>query len=136
MKERQESLIPIKFLFVGEKRSPLAIKNGYTWQNVPDQSAHSSRKLFIALRNIGIEPRDHEFVNAWDDDGNPQEINSDGKIVIAMGLKVQKELSERGVQFIPIVHPAALGIWCRQGEYNKLIFDSLNEYARLTSIKK
>jgi len=135
MKERSENKTVVKFLFVGEKRSPLAIKNGYTWQNVPDQSAHSSRKLFMALRNAGIEPREHSFVNIFNDAGESQEIKSDGKIVVAMGLKVQKELSKRGIPFISIVHPAARGIWCRQEEYNKLIFDSLTDYVRLTADK-
>lgn len=136
MKERKENSQKPHFLFVGENRSELAKKNGYTWQNVPDMSGHCSRKLFVALRKAGIEPREHDFINTWDDDGNPQEIIPNGRIVVAMGLTVQKELSVRGISFIPVVHPAARGIWCRQSEYNKIIFDSLNDYVRLTSIKK
>jgi hypothetical protein len=122
MKEGQaEQSTNTRFLFVGENRSSLAIKNGYTWQNVPDTSCHCSRKLFIALRNIGIEPRQHDFINVRDDDGNLQEINPEGRILVAMGQKVQAELTKRGLSFIPIVHPAARGKWCRQDEYNKSI---------------
>jgi hypothetical protein len=125
VKERKENIQKPRFLFVGEKRSELAKKNGYTWQNVPDMSGHCSRKLFVALRNIGIEPREHDFVNAWDDNGNTQEIIPSGRIVIAMGEKVQKELFARGISFVPIVHPAARGIWCRQEEYNEMVKKSL-----------
>jgi hypothetical protein len=125
MRERQENSQKPHFLFVGEKRSELAKRNGYTWQNVPDMSGHCSRKLFIALRNAGIEPREHDFTNAWNDDGSVREINPKGRIVIAMGLTVQQELAKRGISFIPIVHPAARGIWCRQEEYNQMIRESL-----------
>ncbi len=114
-----------RFLFVGEQRSEKAKKYGYTWENVPDISQHSSRKLFIALRNIGIEPREHSFINILDDDGNPQEIVPNGHIVIAMGKRVQEELTKRGIIFTPIVHPAARGIWCRQEEYNKMVEEKL-----------
>jgi hypothetical protein len=121
MQERSEQTNHISFLFVGENRSLTAIRKGYTWENVPSEGALCAKKLFTALRNAGIEPREHSFINIEDDKGNPQEIIPDGRIVVAMGLKVQKELNERGIPFLPIVHPAARGIWCRQDEYNKLI---------------
>jgi beta-xylosidase len=124
MKEREKQTQKTNFLFVGENRSPLAIKNGYTWDSVPEVSAHHSTKLFRALTNIGLT-RDQQFVNAWNDDGSVNEFDTNGKIVIAMGQKVQEELKRRGIPFIPIVHPAARGIWCKQEEYNKMISESL-----------
>jgi hypothetical protein len=125
MKERIEPEEAVKFLFVGENRSATAIAKGYTWDNAPHEGVNCAKKLFAALRNAGIEPREHSFANAFDDNGNPQEIITDGKIVVAMGGKVQKELKQRGINFIPIVHPAARGIWCKQEKYNELIFNSL-----------
>lgn len=124
MKERGENSEEMKLLFVGENRSPLAIKNGYTWDSVPEVSAHHSTKLFRALASIGLD-RKQEFVNAWNDDGSINEFDTTGKIVIAMGIKVQEELTRRGIKFIPIVHPAARGIWCKQEEYNRMISESL-----------
>jgi len=124
MKEREKQTQKTNFLFVGENRSPLAIKKGYTWDSVPEVSAHHSTKLFRALTNIGLT-RDQQFVNAWNDDGSVNEFDTNGKIVIAMGQKVQEELKRRGIPFIPIVHPAARGIWCKQEEYNKMISESL-----------
>ena len=135
MKERERAA-GINFLFVGENRSPTAKKKGYTWDNIPTEGALCARRLFIALRNAGIEPRDHSFTNILDDDGNPQEIIADGRIVVAMGKKVQKELARREIPFIPIVHPAARGIWCRQDEYNKLILDSMVDHVRPVATKK
>jgi hypothetical protein len=125
MIERSENPTKVKFLFVGENRSPTAKKKGYTWENVPDEGALCARKLFTALRRAGVEPRDQSYINILDDNGNPQEINSNEKIVIAMGLKVQKELTLRGIPHVPIVHPAARGIWCRQEEYNNHIKEVL-----------
>lgn len=115
----------VHFLFVGENRSSLAIDNGYTWQNVPEVSAHHSTKLFRAFKSIGLKREEQEFVNAWNDDGTINEFDAKGKIVIAMGLRVQKELERRGIEFIPIVHPAARGIWCRQEEYTKMLKKAL-----------
>ena len=135
MKERSDPVETVSFLFVGENRSLTAITKGYTWDNAPFEGVNSAKKLFAALRNAGIEPREHSFVNAFDDEGNPQEIITNGKIVVAMGEKVQKELRQRGIEFIPIVHPAARGIWCKQEKYNELIFASLARSVRLTAGK-
>jgi hypothetical protein len=134
MKERA-NFVGANFLFVGENRSATAIAKGYTWENAPHEGVNCAKKLFTALRNAGIEPREHSFANIFDDDGNPLEIITDGKIVVAMGEKVQKELAQRGIPFIPIVHPAARGIWCKQEKYNELIFDCLTRSARLTADK-
>lgn len=124
-----------EFLFVGEQRSQTAKKKGYTWDNVPDEGALCARKLFAALRNAGIEPRTHSFANVFDDNGNPVEISPDGRIVVAMGFMVQKVLTERGIPFVPIVHPAARGVWCRQEEYNQMLKNSLTDYVRLDETK-
>jgi hypothetical protein len=125
MKERSENYTKPNFLFVGENRSTTAKKKGYTWEDVPHEGALCAKKLFAALRNAGIEPREHSFINIEDDHGRPQEINPNGRIIIAMGTRVQKELTERGITYIAIVHPAARGIWCRQEEYNKHVRDAL-----------
>lgn len=115
----------IRFLFVGENRSSTAIRKGYTWEDCPDEGVLCAKKLFYALRKAGVEPRKHDFINAWDDSGDPQEIDIRGRVVVAMGQRVQDELISRGIAFIPIVHPAARGIWCRHSEYATMIDEIL-----------
>lgn len=115
----------IRYLFVGENRSLTAQRKGYTWTDCPDEGVLCARKLFKALRGAQIEPRDHDFINAWNDDGSRQEISPRGRIVVAMGQKVQDELIRRGIVFIPIVHPAARGNWCRNAEYMAMIRETL-----------
>lgn len=133
--ETKERNKEIRFLFVGENRSSTAQRKGYTWEDCPDEGVLCAKKLFSALRKAGIEPREHDFTNAWDDNGSPQEIDVQGKIVVAMGQKVQDELIRRGIIFIPIVHPAARGVWCRPREYAMMIDKTLTleniEYFRM-----
>ena len=113
--------IDVRFLFVGENRSQTAQDKDYTWDNCGDDGVLCAKKLFMALRAAGIEPRDHDFANVWDDRGNPLEVEPEGRVVVAMGQKVQDELLQRGIPFIPIVHPAARGNWCRRDEYTEMI---------------
>lgn len=42
-----------------------------------------------------------------------------------MGQRGQDESDERGMPYIPIVHPAARGTWCRKIEYNNMIRETL-----------
>lgn len=121
----REYLNEIHFLFVGENRSQTAQEKGYTWNNCGDEGVLCARKLFEALREAGIEPREHEFANVFDDRGDPIPIEPKGKVVVAMGQKVQDELANRGIPYIPIVHPAARGVWCRKDEYTEMIEETL-----------
>jgi hypothetical protein len=125
MRNKESENQKVRFLFVGEKRSTTAQEKNYTWQNCPDVGVLCARKLFEALREAGIEPREHDFINAWEDDGNPQEIYFQGRIVVAMGQRVQDELDKRGIPYIPIIHPAARGTWCRKIEYGNMIRETL-----------
>jgi hypothetical protein len=93
-----------EYLFIGERRSEQAQRNGWTWQ----QGVSTARFLFDSLRQIGIEPTEQEFINLWSDQGEIRTIDSNLKIV-AMGKKVQAKLKELGIDHLSITHPAARG---------------------------
>lgn len=101
-----------EFLFVGERRSQQAIERGYRWE----QGVSTAKVLFDSLRDIGIDPEEQEFMNLWNDNNELQEI-PEGKNVVGMGQVVQKKLEELGVEYTPIVHPAARGEWRRRPKY-------------------
>ncbi len=99
-----------EYLFVGEKPSNTALARGWTWE-----SGHlAARQLFDALKAIGIDPTEQEFINLFYNDGR---VNKDAvKILLAtslqivgMGKTVQDGLESEGIDHLKIVHPAARG---------------------------
>lgn len=92
-----------KYLFVGEKRSPTAIKKGWTWKDKRLAASHLSK----ALDFIGIDWEDCAFKNVFEDDIN--DIKSFNGIVIAMGRKVERELKKAHITYEFIYHPATRG---------------------------
>ena len=76
------------FLFVGEERSPTAIKMGVTWKDRRLAAAHLSK----ATDALGIDWDSICFKNVFEDD--IQDIKSFDGIVVAMGRKVEKELKK------------------------------------------
>lgn len=104
-----------RFLMVGENRSPMAIRSGWSWQTCQKSGPRlCAIQLFGALENIGLDLRNTEnvtFVNVWGDNG---EVNlfvvPEGRVVVAMGKKVGAELEKRGIApDLQIPHPAARG---------------------------
>lgn len=97
------------YLFIGEKRSQTAIDNDWHWQD----ERLSAIQLFGALRALGIEPEDQEFLNLWDDDGGMDlcvlSYAATQMRVIALGQKVHQELEKRQIEHKTITHPAARG---------------------------
>lgn len=93
----------IKFLFVGEARSELAIKMGVTWKD----GRLAAKQLFDCLRMIGMDPEIQEFENWFD--GDQDRIKKYKGTLIGMGGKVHKALTREGIDFIPIYHPATRG---------------------------
>ena len=98
-------------IFIGERRSQQAIDNNWCWQ----MGVSTAKVLFDALRQIGIEPTEHEFMNLWSDDGELQSV-PEGELV-AMGQVVQKQLDGMGIEYTGIVHPAARGAYRKREVY-------------------
>ena len=88
-----------RYLFVGEKRSPMARKMNVTWQD----GRLAAKHLFEALDRIGIEITNCDFKNVFREILSENVVNKsavreikrfDGEI-IAMGRKVERVLKER-----------------------------------------
>lgn len=94
----------IRYLFVGEKRSELAIKMNVTWID----GRLAAKQLFDALKENNINPQDHYFTN-WFERGTKTSVREFPGVVVAMGNKVANALSKAKIKHIKIVHPAARG---------------------------
>ncbi len=92
-------------LFVGERRSKLAIKMGVTWKD----GRLSAKQLFDALRFIHINPHECDFTN-WFEEGGPEIVHNYKGLVVGMGHKVSKALTKENITHTFIYHPAARGI--------------------------
>lgn len=92
-----------KYLFVGERRSPTAIRMNVTWKDKRLAAAHLSK----AVENIGINWDECEFMNVFEDDIN--EIHKFEGVIVGMGRKVERELKKLGIEHEFIYHPATRG---------------------------
>lgn len=104
---------------MGENRSNLAQKNGYSWEQCQrtGKPVLAMKPLWEALEEINLDPKAQIFFNLWDDRLNFEEqvpiilrsLAGEGKIIVGMGRKVQKELQKLGIPHLEMVHPAARG---------------------------
>lgn len=104
------------FMFVGECRSLTAKRMKWTWKD----GRLAAKPLFEALRAMGVDPAQHDYLNLWTDTGSQivpwQRINrirafanEGGGVIVALGKRVSDELKRRGVEHVALVHPAARG---------------------------
>lgn len=104
------------FIFVGERPSQRSIDLGVTWQD----GALAAKQLFDALRACGIDPNAQTFLNLFIDsadivnDRAVKEIQNVFKsrshtIIIALGRKVEGELTKLNIHHRFLTHPAARG---------------------------
>ena len=103
------------FVFVGERRSALAISRQVHWED-----GHLAAKtLHDGLRALGLDPSAQVYLNLFPDAG-PSVVDPDaldrvrslaarGMIVVGMGRIVQAALNHAGVVHRRLVHPAARG---------------------------
>lgn len=103
-------------VFVAERRSNTAIGLGVSWEN----GRLAAKTLFEALRSAGIDPQLQAYCNLFEDRQDSYTVDARalahvralagaGVQVVAMGRKVQAELSRKGIPFTPLIHPAARG---------------------------
>ena len=90
-------------LFVGEERSPTAIKMNVTWRDKRLCAGHLSK----ATDALGLDWETLTFKNVYEDD--IEDIRLFDGIIVAMGRKVEKELKKHGIPHEYIHHPAARG---------------------------
>ena len=92
-----------KYLFVGEERSPTAIRMGVTWRDKRLAAAHLSK----AVEALNVKWCECAFLNVYEDD--IEDIKSFSGPVIGMGRKVERELKKHQIDHHFIIHPAARG---------------------------
>lgn len=109
------------FVFIGEQRSPTAIRRGWTWNH-----GHLAAKtLHEALRAAGVEPSAQVYVNLWRDDGDMNlplvaellMLDRARLRLVALGRRVAEHLARLGVPHVEMVHPAARGSIRRSERY-------------------
>jgi hypothetical protein len=119
-------------MFVGERRSPTAIRKGWKWED-----GHLAAKpLFEALEAMGVDPAKQMFVNLWADPPLAPAItkvvittlrawSASGKPLVALGQRVSTELSRRGIDHVALVHPAARGAIRKRERYVAHVHEQL-----------
>lgn len=93
--------------FVGESRSETAERMGVRWED----GRLAAKQLFDAFAEHGVSATDFVFFNLFEH-GAIKRVMSEkakGTTIVAMGRKVQRELSRRGIVHTFMVHPAARG---------------------------
>lgn len=109
-------------IFVGEKPSKTAKENGWTWED----GRLAAKQLFDCLEMIGVDPEEHSFVNLWTYSGVPKPfVVPAEETIVGMGKIVQDELDKRGIEYIPIVHPAARGSIRKKENYAGMLKERL-----------
>jgi hypothetical protein len=102
------------FVFVGEKPSERALKIGATWEN----GKLAGKTLKDALVAFGFDPAEQMYLNLFNADMSVNLRYSniafamqfvENWTVVAMGKRVDRELTHQQVKHISIVHPAARG---------------------------
>lgn len=112
-----------EFLFIGQTRSKQAKDRGYHWED----GVSTAKFLFEALKKIGIDPKEQEFQNLWDDDGKLQGIVMTDLIIVAMGKTVQNKLTKLGIEHVDVVHPAARGKYKNREVYSSHLKKQLSK---------
>ena len=103
---------------MGQERSRLAVERGVYWED----EAQCANQLFRAIRAVGIDPEECEFINLFEDSSDgvaegEKTVNKKGanKIkkwkghIVALGKIVGRRLKAMGIQHREMVHPAARG---------------------------
>lgn len=113
-------------IFVGEKPSARAKQLGVTWQS----GGLAARPLHEALRAAGLNPASVDFANWFaGGKGRVRRAIREGRIVVAMGRRVQNALTRERIHFIPIIHPAARGTIRKREVYVAHVLAALGDAA-------
>lgn len=127
----------IRFVFVGERRSPTAIARGWTWES----GRLCSDTLHRALADAGYDRFPRMFVNLWPDEppwGDPlpdvlaqlaHRARTSGTFVVALGGKVHRALARHGIAHVHLKHPAARGAIRKTERYRAHVAAVLGEVA-------
>jgi hypothetical protein len=124
-----------RYLFVGEKRSPTAIRMGVTWED----GRLCAKNLHEALLACGIAPLTQcTYTNAFNDDGSKNGCLLDlmrpwirgGGVVVALGQRASRMLYDHGIEHMMLTHPAARGSIRKRERYQEHVRAVLIEERR------
>jgi hypothetical protein len=119
----------LKIVFIGEERSETAKRMKVRWED----GRLAAKQLFDAFEVCGWSPAQCVFFNLFERGAGKKLAahQAAGRPMIAMGQKVQRQLTKRGVKFVPMVHPAARGAVRRKDRYAQEVQSALNMTLRL-----
>ena len=116
----------MKLLFVGENRSPSAIRMNVTWKD----KRLAAKQLFDAFEMNGIDDSEFEFTNVKEPEDFLDQIEkaiTDQVPIIGMGRIVQQILNNMNIEHTPMVHPAARGLIRKKERYAEHVNEVLKE---------
>ena len=100
-----------QILFIGEEKSPTAVRKGWSWED----GRLAAKQLFDGLKGaediVEVNPKECKFVNLFENEGK-RLVKSKSLykyVVIALGDKVSKGLDNLAIKHYRMVHPAARG---------------------------
>jgi hypothetical protein len=120
------------FVFVGEKPSERALKIGATWEN----GKLAGKTLKDALVALGFDPAEQMYLNLFNEDMSVNLGYSniafamqfvENWTVVAMGKRVDRELTALDIKHISIVHPAARGKIRKTEAYQAAFKERINQ---------
>ena len=116
----------MKLLFVGENRSPSAIRMNVTWKD----KRLAAKQLFDAFEMNGIDDSEFEFTNVKEPEDFLDQVEkaiTDQVPIIGMGRIVQQILNNMNIEHTPMVHPAARGLIRKKERYAEHVNEVLKE---------
>lgn len=121
----------VRLLFIGERRSPTAIRLNVTWSD----GRLCAKTLHDALRAAGISPAACEYGNVFEDDGSDNALDlirayvhaRHGGLVVALGATAARVLARRRIPHLALTHPAARGAIRKTERYRAHVADTLSE---------
>ena len=120
----------MRYVFVGESRSKLAIRKGVYWLD----GRLAAKPPHDALRYVGLVPEDQVFLNVFQDDStriSPISIaciktwSYVGFPIVAMGKRAQQILRMNDIEHLKLVHPAARGSIRKSERYREHVREVL-----------
>jgi hypothetical protein len=105
---------PVRFVFVGERRSRRAVQMGVRWAD----GRLSASTLHGALKAMGLDPQQQVYLNIYRDNervvdpealATVRTLAESGTLIVGMGRAVQAVLERAAVPHLRLIHPAARG---------------------------
>tara|TARA_R100001086_G_C11637406_1_gene203503 strand:- start:84 stop:446 length:363 start_codon:yes stop_codon:yes gene_type:complete len=118
----------MKILFVGENRSPSAIRMDVTWED----KRLAAKQLFDAFDALEVDHSEFKFTNVKEPEDflTHLEVATEEEIpIVGMGRVVQQILNNMNIIHIPMIHPAARGSIRKKERYAEHVNGVLKEVA-------